>query len=108
MSQKSQTVTYEVTAIVRADLCDAYETYMSKEHIPQLLETGSFAGASFSRSSPGRYRIRYEAHSRESLDHYLSKGAPQLREHFANTFPSGIDLEREEWQVLATWQGRSR
>jgi hypothetical protein len=103
MGQEPQTVTYEITAIVRADLCDAYEAYMRDNHIPQLLETGAFAGATLSRSSPGRYRTRYEAHSREALDHYLIKHAPRLREHFAKTFPTGIDLAREEWDILETW-----
>lgn len=28
-------VTYEITATVRADLCDAYEAYMREEHIPR-------------------------------------------------------------------------
>lgn len=95
-------ITYEITTTVRADLCDVYEAYM-RDHIAQLLETGAFASASFSRSSPGRYRIRYEAHSRAALDHYLIKDAPRLREHFARTFPSGIDVVREEWEVLETW-----
>ncbi len=102
--QDTQTVTYEITAIVRDDLCDAYEAYMRDNHIPQLLETGAFAGASFSRSFPGRYRVRYEAHNREALDHYLSNNAPRLREHFAKTFPTGIDVAREEWEVLARWE----
>jgi hypothetical protein len=53
-------ITYEITATVRADLCDAYERYMRDRHIPDLLATGSFAGATMARSSPGRYRIRYE------------------------------------------------
>ena len=38
-------VTYEITAIVRANLCDAYEKYMTERHIPDVLQTGAFAGA---------------------------------------------------------------
>src|SRR5687768_15887083 len=96
-------VTYEITAIVREDLCDAYETYMSARHIPDLLATGAFTAASLSRSSAGRYRIRYEASSREALDDYLRDHAPRLRAHFASKFPAGVDVTREEWTVLATW-----
>lgn len=37
-------VTYEITATVRADLCDAYEKYMAERHIPDVLDTGAFGG----------------------------------------------------------------
>lgn len=100
-------VTYEITAAVRADLCETYERYMSERHIPDLLETGAFAGASLSRSAPGRYRIRYEARSRAALDRYLAEHAPRLRQHFAESFPAGVELAREEWSLLASWP-RSR
>lgn len=96
-------VTYEVTTTVRPDLCDAYEAYMRSRHIPDLLASGCFAGASLSRSAPGRYRVRYEAHDRPALDRYLAQHAPGLRQHFAETFPEGIDVAREEWAVLARW-----
>lgn len=96
-------LTYEITATVRPDLCDAYERYMRERHIPDLMRTGKFASASFSRSAAGRYRIRYEARSREELDRYLSEDAPRLRQHFADTFSSGIELVREEWQILEEW-----
>jgi hypothetical protein len=95
-------VTYEITAAVRADLCGEYERYMSELHIPHLLETGAFASATFSRSSQGRYRIRYEAHSRNALDDYLENHASRLREHFAQAFPEGVQVSREEWEVLAS------
>lgn len=96
-------VTYEITAIVRPDLRDAYEEYMLGRHIPDLLETGAFAAASIGRSTPGRYRVRYEAFSREALDGYLATHAAGLREHFAATFPEGIEVAREEWTLLSAW-----
>lgn len=97
------TVTYEITATVRAELCDDYERYMRGRHIPDLMNTGAFVAASFSRSAPGRYRIRYEARGRAQLDAYLAEHAPRLRSHFNETFPSGIELSREEWDVLESW-----
>src|SRR5687768_16887824 len=96
-------VTYEITATARAELCDDYERFMREIHIPDLLKTGAFYAASFSRSAPGRYRIRYEARSRAHLEAYLAQHAPQLRRHFTDTFPSGIELSREEWNVLESW-----
>jgi hypothetical protein len=97
-------VTYEITASVRPELCAEYEHYMIEQHIPDLLETGFFIGASLSRSEPGRYRIRYEASSREALDRYLSEHAPRLRQDFAETFPDGIDISREEWEEIGNWR----
>ena len=100
---KESPVTYEITATVRPDLCDDYEHYMIERHIPDLLETGVFERASLSRSSSGRYRVRYEARNREALDLYLAEHADRLRQHFAETFPLGIEVSREEWVHLETW-----
>jgi hypothetical protein len=96
-------LTYEITALVRPDLCDAYERYMRERHIPDLMQTGAFAAASFNRSAAGRYRIRYEAKTRQALDTYLAEQAPRLRQHFTDTFPEGIELSREEWTVVESW-----
>jgi len=102
MTDKS--VTYEITATVRSDLIDRYEPFMRERHIPDLMRTGCFLGATFSRSTPGRYRMRYEARSRAHLEAYLAEHAPALRRHFDDTFPSGIELSREEWDVLESWR----
>ena len=96
-------ITYEITAQVRDGLRERYEQYLRGQHIPDVLATGAFVHASFSASSPGRYRIRYEAPSREVLDAYLKDHAPRLRKHFADTFPEGIEVMREEWTVTNTW-----
>jgi len=97
------TITYEITASVAHDLCAEYERYMIERHIPDLIWTGAFEGVTLSRSKPGRYRIRYEARGREALDQYLKQYADRLRQHFKETFPSGIELSREEWENLRTW-----
>ena len=100
-------VTYEVTSTVREDLCAAYELFMRERHIPDLLETGCFVQASLSRSAPGRYRVRYEAHDRAALDRYLAEHATRLRAAFAKEFPAGIEASREEWTVLGSWAAAS-
>ena len=104
VTEAARTVTYEITAIVRPDLCARYERYMRERHIPDLLATGAFAAASISGAGTGRYRIRYEARNRAALDEYLATHAPGLREHFMSTFPDGIDVSREEWEVLQAWR----
>lgn len=99
--KRNLAVIYEITATVRADLCEAYEDYMRDRHIPDLIATGAFERATFSRSEPGRYRISYETISRETLEEYLREHAPRLRAHMIETFPDGVEVSREEWEVLA-------
>ena len=93
-------VIYEVTAAVELELADAYERFMTELHIPDLLKTGCFESASLERSMPGRYRIRYAARDRESLDRYFSEHASRLRKDFVEHFPEGAELSREEWTVI--------
>ncbi|HEV3486226.1 MAG TPA: DUF4286 family protein [Vicinamibacterales bacterium] len=97
------TVTYEITAEVREDLVPEYEEFMRRTHIPGLLATGYFKAASLSRSTGGRYRIRYEARDSASLERYLAEHAPRLRAHFDARFPEGVRLSREVWTVLQAW-----
>ncbi|MBK9153036.1 MAG: DUF4286 family protein [Chloracidobacterium sp.] len=93
-------VIYEITAIVETALCDAFEGYMMGRHIPDVLSSGAFSSAVFSRSAPARYRIRYEAVSRAALDNYLERDAAWLREDFLSNFPAGVNVEREEWEIV--------
>lgn len=99
-------VTYEITVTVRSDLREGYEIYMTERHIPDLLATAAFESATFSRSTPGRYRIRYEARSRAALDEYLENHASLLRTHMRESFPEGIELSREEWDVIRSFNER--
>jgi hypothetical protein len=99
-------VTYEVTTTLDQGLVEAYERYMRETHIPDLLATGCFHGAVFTRSAPGRYRIRYEAPSQADLERYLSTHAARLREDFASHFPQGVTVSREVWVAIQTWESR--
>lgn len=96
-------IIYEITAIVSKDLIEEYEKYMRERHIPDLIETGFFARAFFTRSENHRYRIQYHAHDEKSLDEYLKTKAEFLRTHFLETFPEGIELSRENWEILQEW-----
>lgn len=97
-------ITYEVTAAVDPALVSRYEHYMQTRHIPDLLATGCFIAATFSRSArPGRYRIRYEAADEAVLERYLSQYATELRAHVDSEFPSGVTLSRENWHILRAW-----
>jgi len=103
MNNGMSQVTYEITALLEPRLVAEYEEFMADRHIPDLMATGASASATFSRSSPGRYRIRYEAIDRERLDGYLKNDANRLRAHVAAVFPSGIEFAREEWDVIAVF-----
>ncbi len=96
-------IIYEITAIVRSDLVEAYEKYMRERHIPDLLETGYFRGAKFMCAGENRYRIQYEASDRKTLDDYLSSEASRLRADFLAHFGEGVELSRENWEVLQIW-----
>lgn len=100
-------ITYEITAQVRPDLIDAYESYMRERHIDDVLETGLFASASFSKSAEGRYRIRYYAYDQAALDEYLTNRAAELRQHFNDRFPEGVELTRENWAVVQYWPAKN-
>ena len=96
-------IIYEITATVRADLIEAYKKYMLEQHIPDLLATGFFSGARIARAGENRYRIQYEAHNQKALDEYLETEAVRLRADFLAHFPEGIELTRENWEVLQIW-----
>lgn len=94
-------IVYEVRAIVRDDLFEAYERYMLERHIPDLMQTGAFTAATFERSAPGRYAMRYSSPDRKTLDEYLNEHAPRLRADLLEHFPEGVELSRTEWEVIA-------
>lgn len=97
-------IIYEITAAVRADLVEKYEKYMRERHIPDLLETGYFRAAHFTRSAENRYRTRYEARDQTALDQYLKNDAERLRADFLEHFPEGVTVTRDVWEVLEVWE----
>ncbi len=97
-------IIYEITATVRADLIEEYEKYMLERHIPDLMATNYFSGAKFTRSGENRYRIQYEAYDQKALEDYLNTESARLRADFLAHFSEGIELTRENWEVLQIWQ----
>ena len=96
-------VTYEVTAVVPSELVGQFEEYMRRRHIADVLATGYFESATFSRTD-AKYRMKYLAHSREALDRYLAEDTMRLRDDFYKHFPAGIELSREVWDVIETFE----
>lgn len=96
-------VTYEVTAIVPPEFVERFEDYMRTHHIADVLATGYFESATFSKTE-GKYRMKYVAASREALDQYLKNDTLRLRDDFYKHFPDGIELLRETWDVVESFE----
>ncbi len=94
---------YEVHATVDAELVAAYEDYMIGTHIPDVLASRCFNGASLLKLGDSRYRIAYEVRDDATLQRYLDDHAPALRADFARHFPTGVELSREVWRVVTSW-----
>lgn len=102
------TVVYEVTVVVEGDPAADFEEFMRRRHIPEVLATGYFTGASFLRSSSGtRYCTRYTAESREALDNYLESAAAALRADFLEHFPAGVQVSREVWEEIEKFDAKA-
>jgi hypothetical protein len=110
---KDDPVRYEVIATVPRELAAAYEAYLRREHVPDLMGTGCFVEAEFARDAGGagnagaeavRFRSAYLASSPAALERYFEEHAPRLRAHALQRFPGGLSFEREKWQVLERWK----
>jgi hypothetical protein len=98
---------YEITATVDAGIATEYEKYMTEQHIPDLLATGHFAAAFFSKNG-SQYRIGYHADSQEQLDAYLANDADRLRKDLTRHFPAGIEITRQNLEIIALFSGKER
>jgi hypothetical protein len=99
----SNKIIYEITATVSDKLADDYAKYMREAHIPDLLATGYFSEVFLTRAGENRFRIQYHAHNQNSLDEYLKRDAARLRQDFADHFPEGVTVSRENWEILESW-----
>lgn len=92
-------VTYEVSVFIDPALAERFERYMLDRHIPEVLATGCFTGATLERSSPGEYRTRYEAAADSDVDRYLAQYTADLRADFVAHFPEAR-ASRARWTAL--------
>lgn len=97
-------IIYEITVTVQKELIESYESYMRLRHIPDLLATGYFRKAYFTRSAENRYRIQYHAYHQAALNEYLATKAESLRADFLMHFPEGVEVSRENWEILQSWR----
>ena len=88
-------IIYQITAIVREDLVESFEEYMTDEHMPDVVATGFFESAEMTSAEDCHYIIKYRARTREMLGTYLETRADGLRKDFSSKFPVGVEVERD-------------
>ena len=76
-----------------------------KEHIPQVLATGKFKDAKFTKvlvadNETETYSIQYRAHNREALDAYYNDHADKLRQNGLKRFADKMLAFRTELEVV--------
>lgn len=96
-------IVYTVNAVVEDSLVESYESYMITRHIPDVLSTGLFTGATIARSESGTYRIDYRFADKATFDRYIANHAAELRDHFNQSFPEGVELTRSLWEIEAAY-----
>lgn len=92
-------IVYEITVRTEPSLADEFAAFMVERHVPDLLQTGHFKSATIAKSG-GTLRIAYIAISSEHLRTYLDDHAPRLRSEVVRRFPTGLQIERNEWELL--------
>lgn len=101
-------ITYQVMATVPADISDAWEAWMRDHHVPDVVRTGCFETATFSRVRMSAHAwthvIRYATSTRERLDAYLSEHAPRLRADHDQRFGSLVTTERLITDTLSEYR----
>jgi uncharacterized protein DUF4286 len=93
-------VVYEITAAVEEQFISAYETYLAERHVPDLMATRCFLSGLLSRTTDV-FQIRYTAANCEALDAYIEQHADRLRQDALEHFPTGVQLSRQIWEVIA-------
>ncbi|MBD0831443.1 DUF4286 family protein [Aestuariibaculum sediminum] len=96
---------YNVTSNIDESIHNQWLTWI-KEHIPQVLATGKFKGATLTRVLVEEdlggftYSVQYRTHSREALDEYLKDHAETLRMDAVKLFGDKVLSFRTELQIV--------
>ena len=93
-------VIYEVRVKAREDVAEAFNFYMRRKHLREILDTGCFQAIRFERAEDGTFRSRYEAATHADLDRYLKQHAPHFRADFLAHCPEGCTVTREVLETV--------
>lgn len=101
-------IIYNVTINIEDSVHDEWLTWI-KTHIPKVLSTGKFDGATFSKvmveeeMGGQTYSIQYRSYSREALDKYYEEDADALRQEGLKKFADKMLAFRTELEVVDTY-----
>lgn len=101
-------IIYNVTVNIEDSVHDEWLIWI-KQHIPKVLATGKFDGATFSKvlveeeMGGQTYSIQYRSYSREALDKYYQEDAPKLRQEGLKKFADKMLAFRTELEVVDTY-----
>jgi hypothetical protein len=90
---------YEVTAIVADDRKSEFETYMSDEHVPDVLATECFAAAFFAKDEKN-YVFGYHVNTPEDMQRYLDNHAAKLRDDVIQRFDDSVQTSRRMLDII--------
>lgn len=97
---------YNVTINIDETIHDEWVTWMKKDHIPAMLDTGKFTKALMTRVMVDEemggitYSIQYTTDSRETLQEYYRENAETLRAQ-SKPFEGKFVAFRTELQVIS-------
>jgi len=101
-------IIYNVTVNIEDSAHDDWLIWI-KQHIPKVLATGKFDGATFSKvlveeeMGGQTYSIQYRSYSREALDKYYQEDADTLRQEGLKKFADKMLAFRTELEVVDTY-----
>ena len=101
-------IIYNITVNIEDSAHDDWLIWI-KQHIPKVLATGKFDGATFSKvlveeeMGGQTYSIQYSSYSREALDKYYQEDADTLRQEGLKKFADKMLAFRTELEVVDTY-----
>jgi len=101
-------IIYNVTVNIEDSVHDEWLIWI-KQHIPKVLATGKFDGATFSKvlveedMGGQTYSIQYRSYSRVALDKYYKEDADVLRQEGLKKFADKMLAFRTELEVIDTY-----
>lgn len=99
-------IIYNVTINVSEEVHDEWLTWMKKEHIPQMLDTGKFLNAMMTKvlvqepMGGVTYSVQYKAESKAMLERYYQEDAENLRAQ-SQRFKDKTVFFRTELEVIS-------
>lgn len=106
-------IIYNVTINIDDSAHDEWLDWMKNEHIPQVLATGKFEKATFSKVlieedlGGTTYSIQYRSSSREALDAYYKENAEKLRAEGLKKFGDKQLAFRTEMEIVDEYDVRN-